>query len=1415
MDEDEEGGRRLTSEDAPRLFVRVDKGQEMAVMTLSKDFLIDNWRATGSYNPEKKYGHIVTWGTTAQGIYRAGDTIQYKLYVRDQNDQTLVPAPKKGYRLEIRDPTDKVVEQVDNITLSEFGAYSGEFTTAKKAPVGWYQFILKANFDPNAKPKPVTEDAGEGEDASQQDGFEWRPMQVLVSDFTPSAFKVGTDLNGDFFRDGQQVEVTTTAKLHAGGAYGNAQARVTANLELRSFSSPRPELQDFVFDSTNRSDDDQNSVPNSEEIYQKIQDLDGVGELRQAFALANSKILYGKLVVESAVQDDRGKSIAASASADYVGLDRWVGLKNTEWIYNAKKPARLEYVVVDERGQPAAGTAVAIKFERQVISAARVKGAGNAYLTNTSTQWQPAGECQGTSTTQAMACSFTPDQAGDYRAIASIVDSKGRAHSTQIRLWVVGKDYVQWSSEGGKDSDVVLEIRPEKPAYQVGDTARYLIKNPYPGAQALITIERYGVIDRFVQKFDSSTAVVEFPVKPDYLPGFYLSVTVMSPRVAKPLQEQAEASKVGQLDLGKPTFRMGYVTVPVKDPYKEILVTAKPAEPVYRPRDRVQVQLHAAPRFGNGKAEPIELAVVVLDEAVLDLLTGGKNAFDPYTGLYNLQSLDLRNYSLLTRLVGRQKFEKKGANPGGDGGSDLGMRNLFKFVSYWNPSLKTDANGNATISFEAPDNLTGWRVLAMATTPSDRLGLGDASFKVNRPTEVRPVMPNQVTEGDVFQAGFSVMNRTDQPRTLQVEITASGAIDTDKTPAAFSQTVPLEPYQRTTLFMPIQSKTLPLSRDVAQGQLRFVVRAGDAVDTDGIEHLVPVNKRQSLEVAANYGTTTDVKVDEAIAFPDQIRPDVGGISLVVSPSVIANVQGAFDYVRHYPYWCWEQRLTKGVMAAHYQKLKPYIDQGFTWQESASLPDQLLKDAANFQAPNGGMAYWVANDNHADPYLSAYTALAFQWLRQDGYSIPPMVEDKLHGYLRNFLKNNAAPTFYSEGMRSTVRAVALAALAESGKVDKQELERFRPHIPQMSLFGKAHFLQAALKVGGSEALVQEVAKAILAKSVQSGGKFVFNESLDDGYERILASPLRENCAVLDGLTQLANQPGGKELVGDIPFKLVRSITQGRKNRDHWENTQENMFCMNALVNYSRAYESVKPAMTVQASLDSVGFGNTRFEDLRNPPVTFDRPLAAGDVGRKAKLSLEKQGDGRLYYATRLSYAPLEAADSDRNAGIEIHREYSVERNKSWVLLKNPFQIQRGELVRVDLYLSLPTARNFVVVDDPVPGGVEPVNRDLATTSLLDANKGAFQAAGGSFWFKFSDWISYNTVFWSFYHQELRHDSARFYADYLPAGNYHLSYTAQAVAEGEFAVMPVRAEEMYDPDVYGRGSSERLLVGKPAP
>ena len=67
-----------------------------------------------------------------------------------------------------------------------------------------------------------------------------------------------------------------------------------------------------------------------------------------------------------------------------------------------------------------------------------------------------------------------------------------------------------------------------------------------------------------------------------------------------------------------------------------------------------------------------------------------------------------------------------------------------------------------------------------------------------------------------------------------------------------------------------------------------------------------------------------------------------------------------------------------------------------------------------------------------------------------------------------------------------------------------------------------------------------------------------------------------------------------------------------------------------------------------------------------------------------------------------------------------------------------------------------------------------------------------------------------TFWSFYHKELRHHAAMFFSDYLPAGNYHLSYVSQAIASGEFAVMATHAEEMYNPEVYGKGVPASLKV-----
>nr|XP_061811046.1 alpha-2-macroglobulin homolog [Nerophis lumbriciformis] len=1351
--------------DEPLLWVRVDYQGEMALLPVDRDFTV---RATGhgdSWIPSwkrRQYGHVRAWGTSAQGVYRVGDTLQYKIWVRDQDNLRFVPPPKVSYKLRIIDPTGKQVHKVDDVQLNAFGGLDGEFRVPESAAVGWYDFELSATELPGSL----------------------YPLRVLVADFTPAPFRVSSDLNGELFRAGDELEVATGARLHSGGPYLEAQTRVTVALATTSLPVA-PEAQGFDFEVGSRS---------RRTLHQRAGTLDDRGDLTQTFTIPESEVVHGRLAIESAVRDDRGKYVVGRSSARYVGRDRFVGIRQPDWILQGGKLSEVLALVVDEQGQPVAGTEVETQIAYRQTTASRVKGAGNAYLTRYTHTWVAVDECRGVATVEPLSCHFKPDKAGLYRLTHSIYDRQGRRHSSSTRRWASGAGHVVWEVPPGHQMSII----PDRRDYRVGDTAKFLVQNPFPGARALITVERLGVQHSSTRVLEQSAEVIELPITADHLPGFYFSVVVTSPRVEAPLGE-------GQVDLGKPGFRMGYAKIEVRDPAKEIEVEVQPEQPLYRPRDKVKVELLATPRtaFSDDAVEPIELAVAVLDEAVFDLIADGSAYFDPYAGFYKLGELDLANYNLLTRLVGIQKFEKKGANPGGGGGS-ADLRSLFEFVSYWNPSIQADAEGRATIEFEVPDNLTGWRVLAMAVTPGDRMGLGEGHFAVNLPIELRPTLPNQVVEGDMFEAGFTVMNRTDTAQRLRLQAKVSG-------PAESKGLVDLEfdaaPYKRLPVSFPV--------RATSSGEIELSIEASGGGERDGLRLRLPVARRVALQTAATYGTTTDSKVTEQIAFPEGIRTDVGALSLVAGPSVIGGLDSAFGYLREYPYGCWEQRLTKAVMAMHFAQLRPYLAEGAAWPGHAELPASTLQQAANFQAPNGGMVYYLPEDRYVSPYLSAYTALAFGWLAEAGHALPPDVVERLDGYLERLLRRDVLPTFYSDGMASSVRAVALAALAERGKITAADLERYRRHLPQMDLFGKAHYLLAATKLGAStddadEELEQEVYDAILSHADQTGGKAVFAEAVDTDFQRILHSTARTNCAVLSALVEQQGEAANGTGVGDLPFRLVRSISQERERRDRWENTQENVFCTRGLSAYSRVYESVEPRMRVAVKLGGEKLGKMRFTDLRDAQQQVERPIGTGDPGRQASLQIEKRGPGRLYYAARLAYSPSELERRSIDAGLVVNREYSVERDGKWQLLAEPMRIRRGELVRVDLYLSLPAARNFVVVDDPVPGGLEPVNTDLATASTVDAEKGAHMRSDASFWFTHDDWRGYGYSRWSFYYSELRHHAARFYSDYLPAGNYHLSYVAQAIAPGDFQVLPTHAEEMYDPDVFGQSMPAKLIV-----
>jgi len=121
---------------------------------------------------------------------------------------------------------------------------------------------------------------------------------------------------------------------------------------------------------------------------------------------------------------------------------------------------------------------------------------------------------------------------------------------------------------------------------------------------------------------------------------------------------------------------------------------------------------------------------------------------------------------------------------------------------------------------------------------------------------------------------------------------------------------------------------------------------------------------------------------------------------------------------------------------------------------------------------------------------------------------------------------------------------------------------------------------------------------------------------------------------------------------------------------------------------------------------------------------------------------------------------------------------------------------GDLVRVTLTLHLPKERRYVAVADPLPAGFEPVDSALATTSTSEA--GRPDGARASSW---RNWWERG----GFDHVERRDDRVLLFATRLAAGSHSYSYTARATTAGTFRTAPARAEEMYEPEVFGRTAS----------
>jgi hypothetical protein len=198
--------------------------------------------------------------------------------------------------------------------------------------------------------------------------------------------------------------------------------------------------------------------------------------------------------------------------------------------------------------------------------------------------------------------------------------------------------------------------------------------------------------------------------------------------------------------------------------------------------------------------------------------------------------------------------------------------------------------------------------------------------------------------------------------------------------------------------------------------------------------------------------------------------------------------------------------------------------------------------------------------------------------------------------------------------------------------------------------------------------------------------------------------------------------------------------------------------------------------------------------------MDQAAGAGAEGTQ-DLILSKEGPGRLYYRLGLSYAPTDLDLDPLDMGFVVQRSYEALDDPEDVVQDEDgvWHIKAGAQVRVRLKMVADNRRYHVALVDPLPAGLEIVNPALAVSGSIPQDPNAPDYRYGWWWW--GTWYE---------HQNMRDERAEAFTSLLWDGVYQYTYVARATTPGRFAVPPAKAEEMYSPEVFGRSSSDWVIV-----
>ncbi len=1287
---------------------------------------------------------------TERPLYRPGQAVEYKgiLRLNDDLHYSLPTQAKVNVRLE--NDQGKVFE--GDLEVSKTGTFAGEFKLGEDAPVGNYYLSVRNTAS----------------DEEVIGGISFR-----VAEYRKPEFEVTLNAVPETVLVGEPVTFSLEATYYSGGHVSNAGVEWFMEAHPYSYSPPSAYRQ-YRFDNFDYSDDySAEGGSNSNPLTQEGQ---GVTDEKGYFALTQTSQLQKQNVSQETsfsanVSDVGGSLVGGQVSLVTLASAVHAGIRAENYVGEKGKPQSFNLVVLDLEGRPVAGKPVSVEFAEQRWYSVVKEDEDGVSRWETSVKTIPAGSAMATTDENGLATvTFTPPNGGEFKASVTANDQQGRPSKASTYLWVTSRAYVPWKQTNDRSFDLVLD----QDAYDPGETAKILIAQPFEGENyALVTVERGHLYEKKVIKLETNSSIYELPITKEMAPVMYVSVVVV-----KGAEGKAPAD-----------FKVGMKRIDVNPSQQQINVSLESDKKESKPGETVTYTVTTKDLAGKPVQADVSLALV--DKAVLALAPSNSqpllSAFYPERGL----SVATASGIVLNAEDFNLKFQETmptGEQSGSGGGSEKGegagiitVRGNFKDTAFWAAQVLTGEDGSAQVKVTLPDNLTTWRMTARAVTDDTRVGEISHEMLSNRPMYVQLQTPRFFVVADRVQIGAVVHNNTGAAMTATVTLKAEGVTLQSKATQTVEVPSKQQAYVTWDVTIKADAKRVDLTAEATGGGYSDATQPTlGTLPGNGI----PVLTFHVTETVGSSGVLrAKGSVTESVLLPQSLDYLEANLVVEASPSLAASMTDGLAYLNDYPYLCMEQTVSRflpNLISIRALTLAGKSSSGL----QTSLDEQVrpaLQRINNNQNGDGGWGLWPGSDS--SPTTTAYVILGLAEARASGYTVAENVLQNGLTYLNDHL-----PTITQDldGWQKNQAAFMLYALARGGQPNPGKVSELLTYDHNLALYAKAFLLQSISLAEAKDPRIKNLLSMLNTAAAKSAAGAWWDEKETDYWN--WNTDLRTTAIVLNALIQVDPQ---NPLIADGVRWLMK-----HRHGSHWYSTQETAWSLMALTNWLTLSQEFETNYSYALGLN----GDLLESQLASKDHLFETTLLK--VGVEKLLADETnylvltrgEGPGVLYYTAYMDYALPVMDIPALDQGILVTRQYfQVDDPKTPIT-----EVQRGDLVQVRLTLVVPDSLHYLVIDDPLPAGLEAVDASLQTSSQVPE---AYQP---------EDYSRYGWGWWYFYYKQIYDDKLVMSADYLPAGTYTITYIARASSAGEFHVLPVTAKEFYFPDVSGRSAGSVFTV-----